>query len=206
MEVQLQELIDKIKQDGVNSAEKKAAEIIKAAEEKADSIKAEAEEAASAMTKKAQEECALFEKAAISSIQQAGRNTLISFRECLAAELDSLIRFETNKAYDSSVLQNLIPEAVKEWIKKENTEDLSVILSEKDAQILGDAFLNSLKAKVSGGIELKSDSRMRAGFRIGTKDGGAYYDFSAEAVAAMFSSFMSSKTAQILKSAAKEIN
>ena len=38
MDVQLQELIDKIKKDGVTAAEKEAAKIIADAEKKADSI------------------------------------------------------------------------------------------------------------------------------------------------------------------------
>ena len=54
-------------------------------------------------------------------------------------------------------------------------------------------------------MELKADSKIAGGFRIGTKDGAAYYDFSAEAVADLFSSYLSPKTAEILKNAAKEL-
>ena len=43
MDVQLQELIDKIKKDGVTAAEKEAAKIIAEAEKKAEAIKKDAE-------------------------------------------------------------------------------------------------------------------------------------------------------------------
>ena len=205
MEVQLQELVDKIKKDGVAAADEKAAEIIKAAEEKAKNIIEKAEAEAQESIKKAETEALRFQKAAESSIDQAGRNTLISFRQGLLNELNAIIKAETVKNYDSAVLKNLIPEAVKGWVKTGNTENLSVILADKDLKELESSLSAALKEHVSKGLELKADSKIAGGFRIGTKDGAAYYDFSAEAVADLFSSYLSPKTAEILKNAAKEL-
>ena len=205
MEVQLQELVDKIKKDGVAAADEKAAEIIRAAEEKAKNIIEKAEAEAQESIKKAEAEALRFQKAAESSIDQAGRNTLISFRQGLLNELNAIIKAETAKNYDSAVLKNLIPEAVKGWVKTGNTENLSVILADKDLKELESSLSAALKEHVSKGLELKADSKIAGGFRIGTKDGAAYYDFSAEAVADLFSSYLSPKTAEILKNAAKEL-
>ncbi|UTC76336.1 V-type ATP synthase subunit E [Treponema sp. OMZ 792] len=205
MEVQLQELVDKIKKDGVAAADEKAAEIIRAAEEKAKSIIEKAEAEAQESVKKAEAEALRFQKAAESSIDQASRNTLISFRQGLLNELNAIIKAETSKNYDSSVLKNLIPEAVKGWVKADNTEDLSVILSDKDLKELESSLGAALKEHIAKGLELKADSKTAGGFKIGTKDGAAYYDFSAEAVADLFSSYLSPKTAEILKNAAKEL-
>ena len=205
MEVQLQELVDKIKKDGVAAADEKAAEIIKAAEEKAKNIIEKAEAEAQESIKKAEAEALRFQKAAESSIDQAGRNTLISFRQGLLNELNAIIKAETVKNYDSAVLKNLIPEAVKGWVKTGNTESLSVILADKDLKELESSLSAALKDQIAKGMELKADSKISGGFRIGTKDGSAYYDFSAEAVADLFSSYLSPKTAEILKNAAKEL-
>lgn len=205
MEVQLQELVDKIKKDGVAAADEKAAEIIRAAEEKAKNIIEKAEAEAQESVKKAEAEALRFQKAAESSIDQAGRNTLISFRQGLLNELNAIIKAETAKNYDSAVLKNLIPEAVKGWVKTGNTENLSVILADKDLKELESSLSAALKDHITKGMELKADSKIAGGFRIGTKDGAAYYDFSAEAVADLFSSYLSPKTAEILKNAAKEL-
>lgn len=205
MEVQLQELVDKIKKDGVAAADEKAAEIIRAAEEKAKNIIEKAEAEAQESVKKAEAEALRFQKAAESSIDQAGRNTLISFRQGLLNELNAIIKAETAKNYDSTVLKNLIPEAVKGWVKTGNTENLSVILADKDLKELESSLSAALKDQIAKGMELKADSKIAGGFRIGTKDGSAYYDFSAEAVADLFSSYLSPKTAEILKNAAKEL-
>ena len=53
MDVQLQELIDKIKKDGVASAENEAAKIVAEAEKNAEKIIADAQEKAAEIVKKA---------------------------------------------------------------------------------------------------------------------------------------------------------
>ncbi len=146
-----------------------------------------------------------YEKAAQDSIKQAARNTLIAFKQGIIAQLEAIVNTETEKAYNAELLKTLIPEAVVGLAKTSNTEDLSVILSENNAKALEKDLLSALKEKISGDIEIKTDKRMADGFRVGTKDGGAYYDFSAEAVADIFNAYLSPKTAEILKDAAKEI-
>ena len=83
MDVQLQELIDKIKKDGVASAESSAAAIIAEAEKKAAAIIAEAENKAAEIVKAGKSETARMEKASIDAIRLAGRNFILSFRENL---------------------------------------------------------------------------------------------------------------------------
>ncbi len=205
MEVQLQELIEKIKKDGILVADEKAAEIIRVAEEEAKKIIENAKNTADESIKKAEAEANRFEKAAQDSIKQAARNTLIAFKQGIIAQLEAIINAETEKAYNAELLKRLIPEAVVGLAKTTNTEDLSVILSEANAKALEKDLLSALKAKLSGEVEIKTDKRMAEGFRVATKDGVAYYDFSAEAVAEIFNSYLSPKTADILKDAAKEI-
>ncbi|CEM60729.1 V-type ATP synthase subunit E [Treponema phagedenis] len=205
MEIQLQELVDKIKQAGVAPAEEQAAKLISDAEDKARSIIDDAHAEAKQIIQTAKTEAERFDQAAVASIFQAGRNTLLSFRDNLLAQLDAFIKTETLKAYDRDVLRNLIPEAVLAWIKNTGNDDLSIILSPEDADALKNVLLTGLKEKLSSGIEIKADDQVEGGFRIATKDGAAYYDFSAEAVANLFSSYINPRTAEILKTAAKEL-
>ncbi|MBO7047441.1 MAG: V-type ATP synthase subunit E, partial [Spirochaetia bacterium] len=58
MEVQVKELIDKIKTDGIKSAEDKAAQIIKEAQAKAETILANAKKEASAIVADAEDKAA----------------------------------------------------------------------------------------------------------------------------------------------------
>ncbi|MCR5189537.1 MAG: V-type ATP synthase subunit E [Treponema sp.] len=206
MDVQLQELIDKIKKDGVVTAEAEAAKIVEASEKKAESIIADAQEKAAEIIKNAKAETERMEKASEEAIVQAGRNMLLSFKDSLIGELDGLIKAETEKAESKDVLAKLIPETVKAWAKNTDASELSVLLSEKDLKTLEKALTSELKSEVSKGLEIKPDKTLSAGFRIGVKNGAAYYDYSAESLAEMFAAYLNPKVAALLKTAAKDAN
>lgn len=205
MDVQLQELIDKIKKDGVTAAEAKAAEIIESANKKAESIIAAAQEKSSEIIKKSKAETERMEKASEEAITQAGRNMLLSFKDSLIKELDSLILSETTAAESKNVLEKLVPETVKAWAKNADASELSVLLNEKDLKELEKSLTASLKAEISRGLEIKPDKTLSAGFRIGVKNGAAFYDYSAESLAEMFAAYLNPKVAALLKNAAKDV-
>lgn len=205
MDVQLQELIDKIKKDGVASAETSAQQIVAEAEKKAKAIISEAEEKAEGIIKNAKSETARMEKASEDAITQAGRNLLISFRDGITNELTALVQEETEKAYDKDLLKKIIPETVKAWTANTDAKDVSVLLPSKDLKALESNLKTALKAQISKGLEIKGDASLSSGFRIGSKDGSAFYDFSAEEVANLFSAYLNPKTTELMKNAASGI-
>lgn len=204
MDVQLQELIDKIKKDGIASAETESAKIIAEAEKKAEKIVADANEKATEITKKAKTETERMEKAGEEAIMQAGRNMLLSFKDSIISELDGLIKAEIENVQTKELLLKLIPETVKEWAKKSEVSELSVLLSEKDLKSLESALVSELKSEISKGLEIKPDKTLSSGFRIGVKDGAAYYDYSAESLSQMFAAYLNPKVAALLKTVAKD--
>lgn len=206
MDIQLQELIEKIKKDGVSSAETAARKIIADAEKKAASIVSDAEVKADSIIKTAKAETERMEKASEDAIAQAGRNLIISFRDGINKELSAIVNSETEKAMDKDLLKKLIPETVKAWSANPDADDISVLLPAKDLKALETSLKTALKAKISKGLVIKSDASLSAGFRIGSKNGSAFYDFSAEEVAALFSAYLNPKTTEIMKKAAAGIS
>ena len=205
MEVQLQELIEKIKKEGVGAAEEKATQILKDAETKANSIISEAQEKADLIVKKAKEEEERFESASIASIRQAARNTIIAFRESLISQLDAIIKTESLNRYDEATLQKLIPEVVSSLIKPENAEGANVFLNEKSAKDLEKTLLAAFKAKLMEGINVLPDYNIKAGFKVSENGASSYCDFTNESVAEAFSSYLSPRLREVLKEASKEI-
>lgn len=204
MDVQLQELIDKIKKDGVASAETESAKIIANAEKAAEKIVADAHEKAAEITKKAKAETERMEKAGEEAIMQAGRNMLLSFKDSIIGELDGLIKAEVENLQTKELLSKLVPETVKTWAKNSEVSELSVLLPEKDLKSLESALVSELKTEISKGLEIKPDKTLSAGFRIGVKNGAAYYDYSAESLSEMFAAYLNPKVAALLKIAAKD--
>ena len=204
MDVQLQELIDKIKKDGVTAAEKEAAKIIADAGKKAEGIIKDAEAQAEQIKKDAKAETARMQKASDEAIVQAGRNMLLSFKDSLVQELDGLIQAETAKSLSKDILKKLVPETVKLWAKNADASELSVLLSDKDLKALESSLTTALKTEIKKGLEIKPDKTLTAGFRIGVKNGAAFYDYSAESLAEMFAAYLNPKVAGLMKVAAKD--
>jgi V/A-type H+-transporting ATPase subunit E len=205
MDVQVQSLIDKIKKDGVSAAETQAKGIIASAEKKAQNIIAEAEEKAAGIVKTAKAETGRMEKSSVDAVKQVGRNLLLAFRDSMNTQLAAIVNAETAKAYSPELLKTLIPETVKVWASKSDAGDIAVLLAPKDLAALEGGFRAALKAELSKGLELESDNTLAGGFRIGTRDGAAYYDFSAESVAALFAAYLNPRVASIMKDAATSL-
>ena len=203
MDTHVEELIDRIKKDGVAAAENSASEKIAQAQKEADKIILDAKQEAEKILKQAQEETARLEKASEDAIKQAGRNLLLQFRDSITKELSALVNEEIAGAYSKEVLVSLVPEVVKEWVKNSSAEDLSVLLNQKSLQEVESNLKAALKAEIAAGLTLKADNSVSSGFRIGVKDGAAFYDYSAEAVADLFSAYLNPRVAGLMKEAAK---
>lgn len=201
MEVQLQELIDQIKKDGVVAAETEAAAIVSTAKAEAEKIIAEAQQQADKLLANAKLENERLVKSSEDAIRQAGRNLLISFRESVARELNAIIGASVNTVYSSEALAQLVVRVVESWAGNPNAEDIAVILNTQDLNALESSILAALKEKMLQGITLKANDNFDGGFRISVSGGSAYYDYSAEAVVDMLSNYLSPKVTQLLKEA-----
>lgn len=201
MEVQLQELIEQIKKDGVAAAETEAKAIVDSAQEKAEKIVADAKAQAEKILADAKSETERMTKSSDDAIRQAGRNLLISFRESVARELKSIIGENVNAVYSSESLAQLIINVVENWANRPDAEDIAVILSSDDLKNMEEVLLASLKDKMLKGVTLKANDNFDGGFRIAVNNGSAYYDYSAQAVVDMLSNYLSPKVTQLLKEA-----
>ena len=201
MEIQLQELIEQIKKDGVDAAETQAASIIEAAKAEAERIVADAKSQADKMIADAKSENAKTVKSGEDALRQAGRNLLISFRESVARELKAIVDENVNAVYSSDAFAKLIVNAVENWAGKPEADDVSVILNGSDLAKLEETLLAELKAKMLGGVTLKANDNFDGGFRIAVNNGAVYYDYSAEAVTDMLSGYLSPRVTALLKEA-----
>ena len=201
MEIQLQELIEQIKKDGVAVAEVEAKNIVETAQAEAQKIIADAHAEADKILANAKSENERMVKSSEDAIRQAGRNLLISFRESVARELNAVISENVNAVYSSDALSELIIKIVEKLAVNSDAGDIEVILNEKDADELQSLILSAIKEKMLKGVTLKPNNNFDGGFRIAVNNGSAYYDYSAEAVVDMLSNYLSPKITKLLKEA-----
>ena len=200
MEVQLQELIDKIKKDGIESASDEAARIKKDAEAEAARIVTAAQREAADIVSRGKADASRSEKAGIAALEQASRNLVLAFKGEIQTLLDKIVTQAAASTYNENMLKDILPPLLKAWVSKGGSDSLDLLLSEGDLNKLKNWAQSSLAEELKKGLELKSDRNLAAGFRIANKDGSAYYDFSAESVAELLSSYLNPHLAGILKS------
>lgn len=201
MEIQLQELIDQIKKDGVEVAETEAKSIVESAKAEAEKIIADAKAQADRILADAKSENERMMKSSDDAIRQAGRNLLISFRESVTKELNAIVGETVDSVYSADSLSQLVINVVENWAKKPDVENIEVILNSNDIQLLEKTALSSLKERITKGVTLKANDNFDGGFRIAVNNGGAYYDYSTEAVVDMMSNYLSPKVVKLLKEA-----
>jgi len=197
MDIRVQELLEKIKKDGVEAAQAEAALIIASANERKAAIMAEAEREARGVETRAREQAARAEEAGKATIAQASRNLVLAFRDEIGKVLQAIVKTEVESAMDGQLLGKILPGMLESWVAK-GSDELVVLVSEKDAKALEGFFREKLSAALKKGVELKPSKDIKAGFRIAEKNGSAYYDFSAESVSLMLGRYLNGRLAQIV--------
>ncbi len=202
MDVQLKELIEKIKLEGVKTAEEQASEIIREAEGKAAQILAQAEKDSIEFKEKAKNEAAQFEMSGKEALKQAGRDLILGTRKQLEKLFGKVLENETEKVLKDGFLETSIATLIKNW--KDDLTDMSVLLPENLLEQLEAGIRKKVGDKLRGGLEIKPVRGIKSGFRISAKDGSAYYDFTAAGIAGILSGLLNPRVALLLKETTSE--
>jgi V/A-type H+-transporting ATPase subunit E len=202
MDIQLQELIEKIKKDGVEAAQADAAKLRAGAEAEAAKIVDEAKKQAGNIVAQGEADRVRSEKAGVAAVEQASRNLVLAFEAEIQGLLDRIVKDAVASSYSADVVKDVLPDLIKNWAAK-NTDSLDVVLSGDDLKKLDDGFKSRLASQLKGGVDFKVGKSLEGGFHIAEKDGSAFYDFSAEAVAALLSAYLNPRLAELVKDAAK---
>jgi len=204
MDIQVQELIDKIKREGIETASKEVARIKQEAEAEARQIVESAKKEADEIINRGKQDAQRSEKAGIAALEQASRNLILAFKGEIQNLLDRITGTQVSAAYKEDVLKAALPELLKAWVAK-GDDKLVLLLPEGDLSSLEGFFKDKLKEELANGVELKANKALSAGFHISSKDGSVYYDFSAESVAQLLSAYLNPRLAEILKASSKEV-
>ena len=199
MAIQVKELIDKIKNEGVLAAEAEAEKIISEAEEKAAQLIEDAQARAEAFKAQAEKEIEQQQAAGIAAIKQAARDVLIGLDKQLIKRMDAVIIESVDTALTTSLTEKIIVDLVNAWAEK-GEEGIRVVLSSKDAEILKESLKGKFSQSLRDGVEIIPSAKFDKGFRIGGSS-GVLYDFSKESIAEVLSQALSPELAAALKEA-----
>jgi len=195
MDVNLENLIEKIKKEGVEKAQHVSDEIVNKAKKEADGIVAQAKKEAAKIVEEAKKESARFQKNAELALKQAARDSVLQMKGKLTALFDHVFKRRVSDELTSDFLKTLILEIVEAWSHNPNIE---IHVNEKDKKKLEQVLFQSLKKELQRSVTIKVNNDVAHGFRIGIKGESVYYDFSDESIADMLKTFLNPRLTAIL--------
>lgn len=205
MNDQLKAIIEKIKTDGVRNANEQAAEIIDQAGKKAHEIIEQATKKAEGIISNADKTAEKTVRNGKASLNQAGRDLVLTVRKNIAGIFNFIIHDETKKAYDSKFIQDAVIQALKNW-KPEGLSDLKIIIPEEQKDKLLSHFKAKLSSELKKGLEIKAGKTINDGFIIREKQDRYYFDFTASGIADQLSEFLSDSIAGELRNISEKEN
>lgn len=199
MDIKLDSLIDKIKKDGVDKANKKAREIIESANNKAGDIVEEAKKKAASILEKANDEANKLKSNTQSSLKQAARDTALATKDQIIKLFNKILKEKISEELDSEFVKKLILKISDKWsLKKE--ERLEALVSKDDISKLLQLLSGEIKKQAKGEIEVKVNNSIDRGFRIGIKGKDIHYDFTDESILESLKEFLNPAIAAMLNS------
>ncbi|KPK97742.1 MAG: hypothetical protein AMJ95_07535 [Omnitrophica WOR_2 bacterium SM23_72] len=203
MAEEIRNLIEKIQEEGIKAGEDKAREIEAEAKRKAASLLAKAESDVEKILAEAKERVARMEESAKASIQQAGRDLLLSLKEELHAMLERLVQSSVAETLSPSEMAKILHELIKK-LAGASKEDIWIWLKKEDGEKLKTEFLSRLKEETKRNIVLKPSEEILGGFIISFDAGKSHFDFTDKALAEYLGTFLKPQLNQILNSPGKE--
>lgn len=198
MESKLQELTQKIYQDGIEKANSEAKSLLDNAKKEAEQILADAKKEAEALKANAKKETELLAQKTNAEIKVAGEQAM----SLLKQEMVAILAKNTISENVSEVVNSkeLISDVVKIVAAKMGSEemDLNVILPEKSQKEFETFFKKEMASLLNKGMELKFEDRMSGGFKISPKDGSYVLSFTEDDFVNFFQSFLRPKAKKIL--------
>ncbi|NBB90791.1 MAG: V-type ATP synthase subunit E [Spirochaetes bacterium] len=203
MDAQLNEIIETIKSEGVESAERQAAEIKKKAEEDADQTIKDAEKRAREIVEDARAEAQKLEQSGKQALTQAGRDLILNLRNRITTLFDTVVEKAAGEAYSADAVSEAVVALIKAW-PEQRSSDLNVLLPESQRDKVESQLRSRLAEEIKAGLEIKPVQGIDAGFRISVKDGSVYYDFSSEGIAEVLSAYLNPRLQEAVKQGAEQ--
>lgn len=200
MAEELQNLLERIQQDGVAKAQAEAERIIAEAKSKAGTITKKAEEDAKAIIQKADTDAKAFGEKGKKSLEQAARDVILIVRDAINKSFENVVRQEVAKTLDQRTIEELLVKIVEAYCKADSGGlRAEILVKPAQEKVIKEFFAEKFQQEVIKGIEIKPDNSVVAGFRVSFPGKKVQHDFTDQAITEALSRILRPHIAEILK-------
>ena len=201
MQNKLQELTDRLYEEGLSKgrqeadallekARKEAEDIVAKAREEAEAIRADAEKRAVKIRTMVQGDIKMASTQSIAALKQQVENMVLT--EAVAKPVGAALS-------DEGFVKDLIKMVVRSFnASNPDGVPLEVILPAAAQKELEQAYRNEITKDLGQGVEVKKVKGLANGFKIGPKDGGYQLSFTADDFTGLVSEYLRPATKKIL--------
>lgn len=199
MQNKLQELTDRLYNEGLSKGKQEGEELLAKAKVQAEEIVAKAQAEAAQIIAAAQKQADELKTKTASDIKMAAAQSIAATKK----DIETLIVGKMTEADVKKALTSA--EFVKEMIKAvagrfttDGPVDLTVVLPESLKSEVEPFVTNELAKTLGAGVEASFSKKVSGGFRIGPKEGGYFVSFTDETFNELISEYLRPATKKLL--------
>lgn len=187
MDKKIQELTDKIYQEGVEKGNEEAGKIVAAAKEKEETLVREAENKAKQIVADAEKQAEELKAHTEAELRLFASQAVEALKSEVANLVTDKIVSDNVKAAttDPAFMQKTILEIAREWVKNEN-----LTVQSTDAKALTSYFESNAKDLLNKSVKIEQVNGKKTSFTLAPADGAYKISFGEEEFIAYFKEFL----------------
>ena len=192
----LNTLVDKLNNEGIEKAKDQALQIITEAQRQASVLIEEAKKHISYMETQSLAEMTHKRDNVNSELKSAAQQTVHSIKNELISVISNKIAFQgiNESLNDKEFLQKIIFTVLQKWNPVENNLRFELLLNKEDELQLKDFVDQRIKKELAIELEIVVENKIKSGFKIGIKSENYYVSFSDEEFENFFKSYLRERT------------
>ena len=199
MQNKLQELTDKLYNEGLSKGREEGEALLAKAKSQAADIVAEAEKKAAEIMTKAEKEAEAYKVKVAGDLKMAASQSVQATRK----DIEDLVVFKmtgsaTEKALSDEAFVKEVIKAVAEKFNAETAMDLNLVLPETLKSSLEPFVKNELSTILKGQVNASFSKKIAGGFTIGPKDGSFFISLTDETFKELISEYLRPATRKLL--------
>lgn len=199
MQNKLQELTDKLYNEGLSKGREEGEALLAKAKSQAADIVAEAEKKAAEIMTKAEKEAEAYKVKVAGDLKMAASQSVQATRK----DIENLVVFKmtgsaTEKALSDEAFVKEVIKAVAEKFNAETAMDLNLVLPETLKSSLEPFVKNELSSILKGQVNASFSKKIAGGFTIGPKDGSYFISLTDETFKELISEYLRPATRKLL--------
>lgn len=199
MQNKLQELTDKLYNEGLSKGREEGEALLAKAKSQAADIVAEAEKKAAEIMSRAEKEAEAYKVKVAGDLKMAASQSVQATRK----DIEDLVVLKmtgaaTEKALSDEAFVKEVIKAVAEKFNAETAMDLNLVLPESLKSSLEPFVKNELSTILKGQVNASFSKKIAGGFTIGPKDGSYFISLTDETFKELISEYLRPATRKLL--------